>query len=84
LAAHPDVKLLFTDLELPGANGQELAAEVVRRRPDLVVLHTTGYSANAVVHREVLARGTRYLSKPYALAKLATTVRELLDAKIHK
>ncbi len=81
LDGRPDVKLLFADVELPGLNGQELAGEVVRRRPDIVVLYTTGYTANAVVHREILEREASSLGKPYTLAELAKTVRELLDAK---
>ena len=82
LEAHPRVKLLFADIELPGLNGRELAEEVVRRRPDVAVLYTTGYTANAVVHRDILDRGATFLSKPFALADLAATVRELLDTKI--
>jgi signal transduction histidine kinase/ActR/RegA family two-component response regulator len=79
---HPAVRLLLADVELPGLNGQELAQEVVRRRRDVAVLYMTGYTANAIVHREILEREARSLSKPFKLADLATTVRELLDTKI--
>jgi signal transduction histidine kinase/CheY-like chemotaxis protein len=82
LEARPDIVLLFTDVELPGLNGQELAEEVGRRRPEIAVLYTTGYTANAIVHRDILERGARSLTKPYTLTQLATTVRELLDTKI--
>jgi signal transduction histidine kinase/ActR/RegA family two-component response regulator len=78
---HASVKLLLADVELPGLNGQELAQEVVRRHPEVAVLYMTGYTANAIVHREILEREARWLSKPFTLADLATTVRELLDIK---
>ena len=78
LETRPEVSLLFTDVELPGLNGQELAEEVRRRRPDIAVLYTTGYTANAIVHRDILERGARALTKPYTLTQLAVTVRELL------
>ena len=81
LNAHPDVGLLFTDVQLPGLNGPDLAEEVTRRRPDLAVLFTTGYTVNAVVHRGILNQGTRSLNKPFSLAELATGVREALDER---
>ena len=65
LETRPEVSLLFTDVELPGLNGQELAEEIRRRRPDIAVLYTTGYTANAIVHRDILERGARALTKPY-------------------
>ena len=82
LDGRPDVTLLFTDVELPGLNGQELAQEVRRRRPEIPVLYTTGYTANAMVHRDMLERGARSLTKPFSLLDMATTVREMLDAKL--
>ncbi len=82
LEGHPEVVLLFTDVELPGLNGQELVQEALRRKPELAVLYTTGYTANAVVHRDILDREVRSLNKPFSLVELATTVREVLDGKI--
>ena len=81
LETRPEIALLFTDVELPGFNGQELAEEVRRRRPEVAILYTTGYTANAIVHRDMLEHGARSLTKPYTLAQLARTVRESLDWK---
>ena len=39
--------LLLTDIVMPGMDGIELAREVGRRRPDLPVLLTTGFSPAA-------------------------------------
>src|SRR5262249_16660004 len=48
LDAEPRIRLLFTDVGLPGGlNGRQLADEARRRRPDLKVLFTTGYARNA-------------------------------------
>ena len=50
--AEKDLRLLFTDVGLPGGlNGRQLADEARRRRPDLLVLFTTGYTRNAIIHR---------------------------------
>ncbi len=82
LERHSNVTLLFTDVELPGLNGPELVQEALRRRPGLAVLYTTGYTANAVVHRNVLDRQVRSINKPFNFAELATTVREALDRRM--
>jgi signal transduction histidine kinase/ActR/RegA family two-component response regulator len=74
-----EVKLLFTDVVMPDINGRKLADEALRRRPDLKVLFTTGYTANAVVHGGVLDSGVHLISKPFTLDRLAAKVRAVLD-----
>jgi len=80
LDAHPDIALLFTDVVMPGVNGRKLADEARRRRPDLKVLFTTGYTRNAVVHNGVLDPGVQLIGKPFTLDELGARVREVLDA----
>jgi signal transduction histidine kinase/CheY-like chemotaxis protein len=75
-----EVKLLFTDVVMPDMNGKKLADEATRRRPDLKVIFTTGYTANAVVHGGTLDKGVNFLSKPFTLDQLAAKVRNVLDA----
>ena len=74
-----DVKLLFTDVVMPDVNGKKLADEALRRRPNLKVIFTTGYTANAVVHGGVLDAGVHLISKPFSLDQLAAKVRTVLD-----
>jgi DNA-binding response OmpR family regulator len=64
---------------MPDTNGKKLADEARRRRPELKVLFTTGYTANAVVHGGVLDAGVNFLSKPFTLNQLAAKVRSVLD-----
>jgi signal transduction histidine kinase len=78
LEHRPDVKLLFTDVVMPEVNGRKLAEEAVRRRPDLKVLYTTGYTPNAVVHGGVLDPGVNFLGKPFTLEQLASKVHAAL------
>lgn len=49
LDAHPEIALLVTDIVMPEVNGRKLADEALRRRPDLRVPFTPGYTRNAVV-----------------------------------
>jgi signal transduction histidine kinase len=79
LDAQPEVTLLFTDIIMPDVNGRKLAEEALRRRPDLKVLYTSGYTPNAIVHNEVLEPGLYLISKPFTLEQLATKVREVLE-----
>ena len=58
----------------------QLADEARRRRPDLKVLFTTGYTRNAVVHNGVLDPGTNLLVKPFTIEQLAAKVRQALDS----
>ena len=77
--AHPDIKLLLTDVELPGVNGQQLADAVISRRPDIAVAYTTGYTANAIIDQQILDKRAKTLNKPYALSDLAKYIRHVLD-----
>jgi PAS domain S-box-containing protein len=72
--------LLFTDVVLPeGMSGRQLADEALRRRPDMKVLFTTGYTRNAIVHNGTLDPGVNLISKPFTYQELAAKVRAVLD-----
>jgi CheY-like chemotaxis protein len=79
LDAHPEIALLFTDIIMPDVNGRQLADEACRRRPDLRVLFTTGYTRNAVVHNGVVDPGVDLIGKPFSIDQLAEKVRAVLD-----
>ncbi len=80
LMREPGVRLLFSDIGLPGGmNGRRLAEEARRRRPDLRVLFTTGYAADALVHDGRLDAGVQLITKPFTYPALAAKLREVLD-----
>jgi DNA-binding response OmpR family regulator/signal transduction histidine kinase len=80
LARYPAIRLLFTDVGLPGGmTGRQLADQARQRRPDLLVLFTTGYARNAIVHGGILDPGTHLLPKPFTHTALAAKIRALLD-----
>jgi signal transduction histidine kinase/ActR/RegA family two-component response regulator len=79
LDTHPGIVLLFSDISLPKRNGPELAAEALRRRPELGVLFTTGYPTNAVLHQERLQRAVAVISKPFTVPQLAKALRKAID-----
>jgi signal transduction histidine kinase/CheY-like chemotaxis protein len=80
LEAHPEVQLLFTDVGLPGGvNGRQLADDARQRYPELLVLFTTGYARNAIVHQGRLDPGVELITKPFTFAALATKVHALFE-----
>ena len=79
LDREPGIDLLFTDVVMPGMNGRQLADEALRRRPELRILFTTGYTRNAIIHQGRLDPGVDLLGKPYTFDDLANRIRTLLD-----
>jgi PAS domain S-box-containing protein len=72
--------LLITDIGLPGGmNGWEMADRARQRRPDLKVLFITGYAENAAIGNGHLRPGMQVLSKPFAMEKLASRIRSIIQ-----
>jgi CheY-like chemotaxis protein len=73
------IDLLFTDVIIPGGmNGRQLANEALKRRRQLKVLYTSGYTENAIVHHGRLDAGVLLLPKPYISSDLARMIRTAL------
>jgi CheY-like chemotaxis protein len=69
--AHFD--LVFTDYNMPGMNGHQLAEEIKRRKPGIpVVLITGGEPQGPSQHID------RMLLKPFSIAKLRETIASFL------
>jgi signal transduction histidine kinase/ActR/RegA family two-component response regulator len=75
------VDLLFTDIVMPEMSGRQLADAVLRIRPSIKVLYTTGYTRNAIVHNGVVDNNVSFLAKPFSIDALARKVRDVLDGK---
>jgi two-component system NtrC family sensor kinase len=74
------VRLLLTDVVMPGMNGRKLAEEAKQLLPLLKVLYMTGYSRNAIVHQGRLDPGVDLIQKPLNSEHLASAIRRVLDA----
>jgi CheY-like chemotaxis protein len=81
LDTRPEIRVLFTDVGLPGGmNGRQLVEEARKRRPDLRLLFTTGYARNAIVHDGRLDSGVELITKPFSQAALAGKLRDIIDS----
>ncbi|USI73193.1 ATP-binding protein [Sphingomonas morindae] len=72
LARHPALKVMLTDVIMPGLTGTELARQVRTTRPDLAILFVTGYAGEDSVD----LRGETVLHKPFTLAALDRAVAD--------
>lgn len=74
LAEHPEIELMFSDVNMPGPmDGVALARRAAKERPDLGIILTSGKQRVA----DVPGGGT-FLAKPYRPQQLA----EVLERKI--
>ncbi|HEV8033668.1 response regulator [Yoonia sp.] len=65
------VDLLFTDMVMPGGvSGRELAEKAIKKRPDLKVLFTTGFSTDVSHTNNIMDQNVNVLKKPYRRATL--------------
>ncbi|MGZ3272665.1 MAG: response regulator [Caulobacteraceae bacterium] len=71
------IRLMVTDVGLPGLNGRRLAEAVRAQRPDMKVLFMTGYADSALLEK-VLPEGFGLITKPFDLDDLAARAQALL------
>jgi len=73
------VDVLFTDVVMPGKlKSPEMAKLAKASNPHLVVLFTSGYTENSIVHGGKLDPGVELLSKPYTREALDGRIRHLI------
>jgi len=72
------VDLLLADVVLPDGDGVELIEWLLRRKPTLRVLMTSGYTGQRSRAEKIRGRSFAFLQKPYSLTKLLGAVRSAL------
>ncbi|MCD6170738.1 MAG: GAF domain-containing protein [Candidatus Latescibacteria bacterium] len=73
-----DFDLLFSDVILPDGRGPELAERLLKRKPGMSVLFTSGYSDEKSDWSAIREGGYPYLQKPYSLSTMLRAVRDAL------
>jgi DNA-binding NtrC family response regulator len=76
LESHDDVRLLFTDIKMPGAlDGLDLARQVHARWPHVMLVITSGHRH---LSRAEIPHDGRFLAKPYGANELLRQVDDLM------
>ena len=70
LESRDDVRLLFTDIQMPGTlDGMDLARKVHARWPNVLLVITSGHARPT---RDEIPDDGRFIGKPYGEAELST------------
>jgi CheY-like chemotaxis protein len=70
-----DIRVVFTDIHMPGSiDGLKLAHAVRNRWPPIKIIVTSGHD---LVSEKDLPEGGRFFAKPYDSKQITNTIREL-------
>jgi len=72
------INLLITDHSLETMTGRQLAEQIRQSRPDMKVLHVSGYLREKLEQEAGLMPGASFLSKPFLPGDLTKKVKEVL------
>jgi CheY-like chemotaxis protein len=75
----PSIRLMFSDVVMPGKlSGGELAERARRLRPDLKVLLTSGFIEHPALRSAPIDGIAAFIAKPYRPRVLAAQIRQVL------
>ena len=78
LEARDDVRVVFTDIDMPGSmDGIRLAHFIRERWPPVQIIVASG---KAIVSESGLPAGSRFFTKPYADQAIVDTLRAMVAA----
>lgn len=72
------VRLLVTDVVMPGMSGAALARTLAARSPELRVLYLSGYPGEVLGKHGLQERDRSFLAKPFTSDQLVDAVRDVL------
>ena len=80
LEANPAIRILFTDVDMPGSmDGLKLAAAVRDRWPPIRIVVASGLRK---INMDALPDNSRFFSKPYNVNEIAATMRSMVQTPL--
>lgn len=79
LGANPGVRLVLTDIVMPGMNGNELAERALSAVPDLKIMFVSGFDTISETSEVASQHQIVKLQKPFTQHELATAIRAAFD-----
>jgi len=72
------INLVFSDVVLPDRSGIEMLDDIVKERPDIGRILTSGYAGDKTNWELIQEKGYRFIKKPFAISELLHAIfREL-------
>jgi CheY-like chemotaxis protein len=72
------VKLVVTDVVMPGVDGRELGRRLSQRWPSIPILYISAYDVNDIFRRGSPRTSAPFLQKPFPAETLIARVQQLL------
>ncbi len=80
IAQRSEIDLMLTDIVMPGGmNGVELVERALALRPDLKIVYSSGFPAEALAERSMPLVDGPLLRKPYQRAEFAAIVHRVME-----
>jgi PAS domain S-box-containing protein len=79
-ASGREIRMLVTDVVMPGMGGRQLAEEMKRRNPSIILLYMSGHTDDELFNRGILNEEMAFLQKPFTPDQLAWRVHDLFEA----
>jgi PAS domain S-box-containing protein len=76
-----EIHLLIVDVMMPEMNGRDLSQKIAFLHPDYQCLFMSGYTADVMTRKGLLAEGVHFIQKPFTQKAFTAKVREILDLK---
>lgn len=73
--------IVITDMYMPKITGKQLAIEILKIRPNMPIILSSGYSVDLVTPDSIDRYFKGHLMKPFLLKEMAETIRNVLDRK---
>ncbi len=75
------IALVLLDVIMPKKNGKEVYDEILKSKPEIRVIFTSGHAENIIAQKGIIAEGLHFIAKPAPPRELLIKIRTVLDAK---
>ena len=73
------IKLVMLDMIMPKISGKEAYDEIIKLRPDMRILFSSGYTSNKIDKNSMLKDGFDFIMKPVSPKDLIKKIRGMLN-----
>lgn len=80
LEVNNDIKVIISDMKMPGMNGLEFISKAKELYPDLIFYILTGYEITPEIQKS-LETGliARYFQKPFNMGEIDASIKDMLE-----